>query len=160
MAKDSIQKLLDSKTSGAHLSIPGVVFGVVDRDGKSLWQGTSGNRGLGEDEEMTDDTVFWIASCTKAITGVAALQLVQQGKLKLDEPAESFLPIISKLQIVSAKKGQDPDQWHYRSPTNKITLRMLLNHTAGLGYTFLNHEIKEIFEKRSGGLSRDEFCGE
>src|SRR5438046_1170485 len=63
--------------------VPGVVAVATDRNGP-IYEGGFGSRVLGEPAEMTPDTVVWIASMTKALTGTAAMQLVEQGKLALD----------------------------------------------------------------------------
>ena len=66
--------------------VPGVVAAATDRNG-TIYEGAFGVRDLGEPARMTPDTVVWIASMTKALTGTAAMQLVEQGKLSLDTPA-------------------------------------------------------------------------
>src|SRR5207302_10557737 len=66
--------------------VPGVVAAATDRNG-TIYEGGFGSRVLGEPAEMTPDTVVWIASMTKALTGTAAMQFVEQGKLELDTPA-------------------------------------------------------------------------
>src|SRR5438046_7168040 len=71
--------------------VPGVVAAATDRNGP-IYEGGFGSRVLGEPAEMTPDTVVWIASMTKALTGTAAMQLVEQGKLALDMPAGSVIP--------------------------------------------------------------------
>src|SRR5215471_9043753 len=71
--------------------VPGVVALAADDDGV-VYQGAFGKREMGKEADMTLDTVFWIASMTKAVTSVAAMQLVEQGKLHLDEPMSSLIP--------------------------------------------------------------------
>lgn len=80
-----IQALLDKATSDPIHGIPGAVFVAVDRTGAQIAANASGVRGLNEKTPMTLDTIFYIASCTKLITAIAALQLVEQGKLYLDD---------------------------------------------------------------------------
>src|SRR3954469_7822924 len=69
-------------TSGA---LPGVVALAADQS-RIVYQGAFGTRAGGAEAPMTLDTVFWIASMTKAVTSVAAMQLVEQGRITLDEP--------------------------------------------------------------------------
>src|SRR5579884_3166159 len=79
--------------------VPGVVALAADDQGV-VYQGAFGKREIGKDAEMTLDTVFWIASMTKAITSVAALQLVEQGKLALDEPLSRINPELASPQVL------------------------------------------------------------
>lgn len=79
---------------------------------------------------MTLDNIFWIASCTKMITGIACMQLVEQNKLRLDDASqiESLCPELKDLKVLS-KDGGLVEQNH------GITLRMLLSHTGAFEYT-------------------------
>ena len=83
-----IQSLLDEATGDSRCGIPGAVFLAIDRTGTQIAANVSGVRGLKEKVPMTLDTIFYIASCTKLVTVIAALQLVEQGKLRLDEPEQ------------------------------------------------------------------------
>ena len=65
-----------------------------------IYQGAFGKRDLSKDDPMTADSVFWIASMTKAITTAAAMQLVEQGKLSLDEPIGKVLPDLASPQVL------------------------------------------------------------
>ena len=118
--------------------MPGVVAIATDRHGP-IYEGVAGKRVFGEagghDADMTLDTVFAIFSTTKAITATAALQLVEEGKLDLDAPAKAYVPDIGKLQVLD---GFDAGNALLRAPKRDITTRMLLLHTAGLGYDFFN----------------------
>jgi methyl acetate hydrolase len=115
--------------------VPGVVAVATDRHG-NLYEGAAGSRVLGEDAAMTTDTVFAIFSTTKAIAGTAALQLMEEGRLDLDAPARTDAPDIGKLQVLEG--FDDQGQPRLRPPAREITTRMLLLHTAGLGYDFFN----------------------
>lgn len=76
---------------------PGLVFTAVNKNGEIIFEHASGKVGVGKDEDMSMDSIFWIASCTKMITGIAALQLVEQGKLALDD-----VELVEKLAPVSS----------------------------------------------------------
>lgn len=115
--------------------VPGVVAGVTDRSGTVSLQ-AAGVRSLETMEPMTEDTVFAIFSTTKAITGTAALQLVESGQLDLDAPAREYVPEIGELQVLD---GFDADGGLVlRAPASEVTTKQLLLHTAGFGYDFFN----------------------
>ena len=86
-------------------AVPGVVAGVTSAE-DDLYLGGFGERVLGGGEEMTPDTVGWIASMTKAVTGAAAMQLVEQGRLDLDSPAASVIPYLGEVGVL---EGFDDD---------------------------------------------------
>ncbi len=125
--------------------VPGVVAMVTDRQ-KNIYEGAAGKRRLDRDAPMTTDTVFAIFSTTKALTGTAALQLVEEGKLDLDKPAKTYAPDIGKLQVIEGfdEKGEP----RLRAPKRDITTRMLLLHTAGLGYDFFNEKYNRLAQEK------------
>jgi methyl acetate hydrolase len=115
--------------------VPGVVAMITDHSA-NIYEGAMGERMLGSGKEMTADTVFAIFSTTKAITGTAIMQCVEEGKLDLDAPAKDYVPDIGKLQVIEGfDAGGKPK---LRPPKHDITTRMLMLHTAGLGYDFFN----------------------
>lgn len=108
--------------------IPGVVASVSS--GKDiLYEAAFGERALGQGVAMTPDTVFWLASMTKPIVGAAAMQLVEQGKLTLDEPAAKILPELAEVKLLTGWDAAGKPL--LRAPKTQITLRQLLTHTAG-----------------------------
>ena len=117
---------------------PGVVAAATDRDG-TIYEGGFGERVIGSGVAMTTDTVGWIASMTKALTGTAAMQLVEQGRLELDRPAADWVPELSEVQVLEG--FADDGEPLTRPPRRPITLRHLLTHTAGFGYEFWSEEI-------------------
>ena len=127
--KGKIDALLKGATDAG--DVPGVVAMATDRN-SVLYEGAYGKRILGQAAPMTMDTVVWIASMTKALTGTAAMQLVEQGKLDLDAPAAKVVPEIASIEVL---EGFDASgQPRTRAPKRPITLRHLLTHTAGFGY--------------------------
>jgi methyl acetate hydrolase len=133
MAKNDIDRLLNAAVGDGR--VPGVVALAADRNG-TFYQGAFGKRGLGQDAPMTPDTVFRIASMTKAVTGVAAMQCVERGALALDQPAGEIMPELAEPQVL---EGFDPaGKPLLRAARRKITLRMLLTHTAGFVYHIWN----------------------
>lgn len=136
----SLQQTADAllRNATADRSVPGVVAGATDRDG-NLYLGGFGERVLDGGEEMTPDTVGWIASMTKALTGVAAMQLVERGQLDLDAAAAQVLPALGEARVL---EGFDEDGApRTRAPKRDITLRHLLTHTAGFSYETWNASI-------------------
>ena len=122
---NNLQSAFDSACADHNKGLPGVVGVAIGKDGKELFAHAAGKRGSGSQEPMSLDSIFWIASCTKMITGVACMQLVEQGKLSLDDAAqtEKLCPEIKDLQVLQ------PDGKLVPKKTG-ITLRMLLSHTG------------------------------
>jgi methyl acetate hydrolase len=110
-----------------------------------IYQGAFGKRDLSKQDAMTVDSVFWIASMTKAITTAAAMQLVEQGKLALDAPIGKLLPDLASPQVLERfdSKGE-PKLRPARSP---ITLRQLMTHTAGFCYDMWNGDMGTYLAK-------------
>ncbi|ATQ28826.1 beta-lactamase family protein [Rhodococcus ruber] len=124
--------------------VPGVVAMLTDRDGV-VYEGVAGERAAGSGSAMTADTVFAAFSTTKAITGTAALQCVEEGLLDLDAPAARYVPEIGELQVLEGF-GTDGAPL-LRAPKRDITTRMLLLHTAGLGYDFFDENYRRLAEE-------------
>jgi CubicO group peptidase (beta-lactamase class C family) len=115
--------------------VPGLVAILAGAEGVR-YQGAFGRRSLADPAPMTLDTVFAIASMTKAITAAAAMQLVEQGKLSLDAPAAEVCPGLANKQVL---EGFAPDGTpRLRPARGVITLRHLMTHTAGFGYDMWN----------------------
>ena len=125
--------------------VPGVVAMAATGDG-AIYEGAFGRRALPDGAAMTADTVFWLASMTKAITSTAAMQLVDEGKLALDRPIADVLPELATPQVL---EGFDPaGEPKLRPARRAITLRHLLTHTAGFVYDIWNAEMGRYMEKR------------
>ncbi|HUN43218.1 MAG TPA: serine hydrolase domain-containing protein [Acetobacteraceae bacterium] len=123
--------------------IPGVVAAAATRDGV-IFEDGFGVRDLGSGAPMTADTVVWIASMTKAVTGACAMQLVEQGKLSLDGDIAAVLPELGRVQVLD---GFDADgKPRLRAPKRAITLRHLLTHTAGFTYDMWNADMTRYME--------------
>jgi methyl acetate hydrolase len=141
MAGEDIDRLLnDAARSGR---VPGVVALAADRGG-ICYQGAFGSRSPSDRAAMTLDTVFRIASMTKAVTGVAAMQCVERGQLSLDQPAGEIMPDLADPQVLD---GFDADgKPRLRPARRKITLRQLLTHTAGFVYHVWNADLNRYVE--------------
>ncbi len=122
--------------------LPGAVGMIVDRDGVRF-AAAHGEADALAHTPMREDTLFQIASMTKAITSVAAMQLVEQGRLSLDDDIGAVLPTLANPQVLT---GFDDDgQPQLRPATRPITLRHLLTHTAGLGYFFIHPQVLQYY---------------
>ena len=121
---------IDAATTNPKTQIPGFVFCAVNKNGEEIFSHASGRRGVDTDEPMTLDSIFWIASCTKMIAGIACMQLVEQGKLSLDDAdlAERLCPELKLAKILKGFDSQNKPILEQK--TKRITLRMLLSHTA------------------------------
>jgi CubicO group peptidase (beta-lactamase class C family) len=119
---------------------------AATRDGV-VYQAAFGRQALSDEAAMSTDTVFWIASMTKAITSAAAMQLVEQGKLALDNEIANVLPELAAPQVL---EGFDPSgQPRLRPARRSITLRHLLTHTTGLVYEIWNAEMGRYMETKA-----------
>ncbi len=118
--------------------VPGVVA-LAATDNGIMYEGAFGMRDLAKGPAMTLDTVFRIASMTKAVTSVATMQLVEQGKLRLEEPIDSVLPELASPQVLEGFDASGAPR--LRPARRPITLRHLLTHTAGFGYEFWNPQL-------------------
>jgi len=121
--------------------VPGVVAIAATESG-ILYEGAFGSRrlsgGPGHDAAMTSDTVFRIASMVKLITSVAAMRLVEQGKLSLDGPLPEVDPVLADPQVL---EGFDPKGAPLlRPPKRPIALHHLLTHTSGFTYRLWDAE--------------------
>jgi methyl acetate hydrolase len=127
--------------------VPGVVALVVNREGV-LYQGAFGVADVATGRELKADALFRIASMTKAVTSVALMQLVEQGRLSLDDPAERYLPELARLKVVEAF---DPATGAYRvrPASSAPTVRHFMTHTSGLAYPFTS-AIWRDFKPRPG----------
>jgi methyl acetate hydrolase len=139
---ERIDRVLDDLVkSGA---APGVVAMVVNDQGP-LYSGAAGTKGVGRSEPMTVDTIFWYASMTKALVAAGAMQLVEEGRLKLDEPASNILPELGAVKVLDGFEADGAPK--LRPAKRPITPRQLLTHTAGYGYNWANGVILRYIEK-------------
>ncbi|KAE8147903.1 beta-lactamase family protein [Aspergillus avenaceus] len=151
----AMRAAIDETTSGASPSIPGLVYCAVNRDGDVFFHHTSGRRGVDSEEPMTLDTVFWMASCTKLITSIACMQMVEQGKLALDD-VEQLETLAPELKAVQVLERNNDGGFRLVLKDRGITLRMLLSHTSGFGYAFEDLKLRDW--SRPVGL--DDFSGQ
>lgn len=135
-----LDPILDQVVNSSH-PVAGVVAGVTNRD-ETLYLNHAGERDISTHAAMTNDSVFAIFSTTKAITTTVALQQYESGLLDLDAPAKEYIPEIGQLQVLH---GFDPQgNPILQAPKIDVTTRMLLLHTAGMGYDFFNPEYQKL----------------
>ena len=142
-SKAQIDQVLRSKCDAK--DIPGVVA-VAASGSEVIYQSAFGKRDLSKDDPMTSDSVFWIASMTKAVTTAGAMQLVEQGKLSLDEPIGKLLPDLASPQVLEGFDAQGEAM--LRPAKRPITLRQLMTHTAGFCYDLWNGDMGKYLEKK------------
>jgi methyl acetate hydrolase len=133
--KTSVDAVLEQAVASG--AVPNVVAIAADRDG-IIYEGAVGPRVSGQQEDVSADTHYRIMSMTKMVATVAALQLVEQGKLDLDAPVEQYCPEFAKVQVLERLDGDKPV---LRAPASKATVKNLITHTSGLGYWFWNADI-------------------
>lgn len=133
-----LQGIVDGVCADQKTGIPGTTVVIVGKDGKELFAHSSGSRGVASKDPMLLENIFWIASCTKLLTGIACMQLVQQGILKLDdgEQLKRLCPELGDVKVLRPDGSLEEKK-------KAITLRMLLTHTAGFGYTFFNERLRD-----------------
>ena len=119
---DSLQPFVDGNT------LAGAVTLVANRD-KVLDLEAVGYSDVAAKTPMKTDALFWIASMSKPITATALMMLVDEGKVKLDDPVEKYLPEFKGQMLLEPGKDEAP-----RKPSHPITVRNILSHTSGLPF--------------------------
>ncbi len=128
--------------------IPGGVVAMAATKERVLYQGAFGKADIARDRPMTADALFKIASMTKAVTSVAALQLYEQGRFALDDAAEQYLPELAGISVVDTFDAASGAYSVHRA-RRRITIRQLFTHTSGFGYGFTS-AIDRDFKPRNG----------
>ena len=122
------------------MKVPGVVAMVATAD-QVTYQGASGTRNTIKNIPMTLDSIFRIVSMTKPITSVAVMQLVESGRVKLDEPAATYVPELSQVQVLE-EFDSSTGKAKLRPPKTPPTVRQLLTHTSGFVYEFFDPQMQ------------------
>lgn len=141
-------KDLDSllRTAVLNEEIPGVVA-YISQHGHLIYHKAFGFQNIANKTPMQTNSIFRMASMTKALTAVAILQLVERGLLQLDDEIEQYLPEFKNRTILSK---MHPDSTFSSIPTDqKITIRQLLTHTSGIGYGFQNEQYNALILKNN-----------
>src|SRR5438034_637563 len=119
--------------------VPGVAA-IVWQGDKIIYQGAAGKQDAVKSVPMTLDSIFRIASMTKPVTSVAVMQLVESGRVKLDEPVSTYLPELSQLQVLE-EFDSSTGKAKLRPPKAPPTVRQLLSHTSGFAYEFFDAQL-------------------
>ncbi len=122
-----VDALLDQYTSEQRI---GGIVALVLRDGKPVYEKASGWRDKEAGVKMTTDTLFRIASQSKALTSVAVLSLMEEGKLTVNDQAGKWIPTFAKTTVLT----REGSNWNQAPAKRAITIRDLLTHTAGISY--------------------------
>ena len=146
----------------AALKIPGGTL-LIQQHGKPVYFQSFGERDADAHLPMTPDTIFQVYSMTKAVTSVAAMMLVDDGKLALDDPVSKYIPSFAAAKVgvdQSDEAGQPPLK--LVPPKRPITIRDLLRHTSGIIYGFYNEGIVQKLYNRpelyAGDFDNAEFA--
>jgi methyl acetate hydrolase len=142
--ESALQTIDDALRMGVGQGAAAGVAAAVTSDKETIYEGAFGVREAGKSAPMTMDTVVWIASMTKAITAVAAMQLVERGKLALDLPIAAVLPDLADPQVLEGFDAHGKPR--LRPAKAAITLRHLLTHTAGFTYDMWNADNARYLE--------------
>jgi methyl acetate hydrolase len=131
--------------------VPGLVA-MIRHGGGETQTVSLGRRSVDNPAQMSADTVFWIASFTKLVTSVVALQLIEEGRLSLDQPVADLRPDLASLPVLA---GFDDDGHPRLRPAGDTpTIRHLLTHTSGLGYAFMDPALRRYAAQEGFGPDR------
>ncbi|TFK22957.1 beta-lactamase [Coprinopsis marcescibilis] len=130
--KKALDELEQTAKSGR---LPGFTLAVSNLD-EQIYVNAAGNKTYGDSSspQVTPETVFWICSMTKLLASLAALQLLEQGKISLEDPVSKFFPEFESAVVVQ-NVFTDPDP-SYAAATQAVTILHLFNHSSGLYYSF------------------------
>ena len=148
-------KKADSKPDFASLSenlknftetgqLPGI-SAMVLRKGEVIYNEKFGFQNIENQTAVTDKTLFRLASLTKPVTSVGILQLIERGKLNLDDPVEKYLPFFKETLVFETGK----------QPKNTMTVRQLLNHTSGISSGFEQNRVGDMFREMTKNTKAD-----
>jgi CubicO group peptidase (beta-lactamase class C family) len=129
--------------------VAGVVAMAAD-SGRVIYEGAFGKRGLPDGAPMTLDTVFWIASMTKAITAIAAMQLVEKRKIGLETTVGRIIPHLARIKVIAGFDAAGEPI--LRAPKRPLTFRHLLTHTSGFSEDVWHADMRRYVEKTNHPL--------
>ncbi len=152
---DAQNRLSSSAAIDAYLTsvvrdtrIPGIVALVADAD-RVVYTGAFGRQDVAGGVPMANDSIFRIASMTKPVTSAAIMMLVQEGDIGLDDPISDYLPAFEDQRVIENFNPADKS-YTTRPAATPMTVRHLLTHTSGLGYSFSNHTLAALIGSTPG----------
>lgn len=125
--------------------IPGAVA-MVKQSGRMVYHNSFGYADIATKTAMQDDSIFRIASMTKAITTVAVMQLYEGGKFDLEEPISNYIPAFANPRVLVSTNG-DGDIEETRAANSEIRIVDLLTHSAGISYAFIETPLQRSYKK-------------
>jgi len=140
---------LDTSLRGAveRKDVPGVVALITNRE-RVLYRSAFGVADVATGRPLASDALFRIASMTKPVTSVALMQLVEQGRLGLDDPADKYLPELAGLKVFESFDAAT-GSYNLRPASRPATVKHFLTHTSGLAYPFTSAVWRD-FKPRAG----------
>ncbi|KAI1246450.1 hypothetical protein MGN70_013349 [Eutypa lata] len=127
----SFDDLIAKETASDVDGITSVALLAVARSGQQLIYKTAGRRSTVSDDNVDENSLWWIYSITKTLTAISALQCVQRGQITLDDEDKVY-DLVPELKTLSVLDMGDDSKMSFAPPTQKITLRRLLSHTSGI----------------------------
>ena len=109
--------------------LAGIVAIIADKDGKVHYKNLLGYADVEAQKPISEDNVFWIASMSKMFVGASIMTLVDEGKVKLDDPVTKYIPQLSKWMVIDEK---DSSHMVLKPVEHPVTIRHVLSHTSGL----------------------------
>lgn len=144
MLPDRLARIDDAiNTEIAHGKIPGAVA-LVAKNGKVVYFKSFGFADIDSKTPMQNDSIFRIASMTKAVTSAAVMTLYEQGHFRLSDPVAKYIPAFSNMTVVS-EVNDNGEISSTSAATNPIRIVDLLTHTSGLGYPFIASKVKKSY---------------
>jgi len=120
--------------------------GFIARNGKIVYHQSFGMRDIENKDIMQNDDIYRIASMSKAITAVAVMMLYEEGHFLLDDTLHYFIPEFKDPVILEKLNLKDSTFISIPAKT-QITIRQLLNHTSGIGYSFSHERLRPLYQK-------------
>ena len=145
----AVSQLLDETVRKG--DVPAVVVLVTNADGV-VFERAAGKRDVGANAALHEDAIFRIASMTKPVTSAAIMMLMESGRLRLDDPAGGYVPSIDAMKVVTHVNADG--SLELRPPRRRITIRDLLTHTSGIGYSFSD---PILFKLQQSGKTEADF---
>lgn len=142
-------------------TFPGAVT-LIARRGQVVHFEATGFLDAAKTKPIAKDSIFRLASMTKAITTAAAMMLVEQGVFKINDPVSNYLPELKDLKVEVSKKNADGSTSSEDVPAKPVTIQDLMRHTSGLFYSnnVPSPRLKEAYEKANIEASKEDISGD